>query len=95
MTAFSRGSKIVKSFQKAELHKHLFNFILKHQSIQKKIKLFCFSKEKITSSPTRIVNRCRFSQRSKSVYKFAFLSRHFLRKHSFFQQLPGLRKSYW
>ncbi len=46
-------------------------------------------------SQSKIKNKCVLSGRSRSVYKFARLSRIFLRNNDYIGYLPGLRKSYW
>ena len=46
-------------------------------------------------SKTKIKNRCILSGRSRSIYRFAKISRLFLRDNQFMGYLPGLKKSYW
>ena len=47
------------------------------------------------NSKTQINNRCVLSGRARSIYKFARLSRLFLRENEYINLLPGLQKSYW
>jgi len=46
-------------------------------------------------SSGRLRNRCVQSHRSRGVFRFARLSRLFLRHHQFLGRVPGLRKAYW
>ena len=86
----------LQSFRENELIYIILNFILKHHKVRKFLKWFCLNKLSIPLK-TRVasVNRCVISGRSRGVYNFAFLSRHFLRENSFVNKLPGLKKSYW
>ncbi len=54
-----------------------------------------FNKKMWKNSETKIKNRCVLSGRSRSIYRFARLSRIFLRDNNVTGYLPGLRKSYW
>ena len=47
------------------------------------------------NSKTQINNRCVLSGRSRSIYRFARISRLFLRENEYISSLPGLQKSYW
>ena len=91
-----KSSKCIKSFQKNELHYTILNFILKHKKIRNFLK-WCYVAKSKKKFQSRVVatNKCVFSGRSRGVYRFAFLSRNFLRENSFINKLPGLRKSYW
>ena len=86
----------LQSFQVNENIYIILNFILKHSKIRKFLKWFCLNKLSfVLTTRVKAVNRCVISGRSRGVYKFAFLSRHFLRENSFINKLPGLKKSYW
>ena len=54
-----------------------------------------FNKKMWKNSKTQINNRCVLSGRARSIYKFARLSRLFLRENEYINLLPGLQKSYW
>ena len=91
-----KSAKHIKSFQKNELEYTLLNFILKHKKIRSFLKWCYIAKGKVKFQSRVIAkSKCVFSGRSRGVYRFAFLSRLFLRENSFINKLPGLRKSYW
>jgi ribosomal protein S14 len=90
-----KSSLYTQSFKSTELNYIVLNFILKHNQIRKFLKWYCLIKNKSLTSRTRAVNKCVISGRSKGVYRFAFISRLFLRENSFINKLPGLIKSYW
>lgn len=96
LKALIKSSKYIKSFQRNELEYTILNFILKHKKIRSFLK-WCYVAKSKTKFKSRVVatSKCIFSGRARSVYKFAFLSRLFLRENSFINKLPGLRKSYW
>ena len=73
----------------------IYNFILKSYKVRKFLKWYCLVKNKSLKTRTRAVNKCVISGRSRGVYRFAFISRLFLRENSFINKLPGLVKSYW
>ena len=47
------------------------------------------------SSITRLHNRCLISGRSKGIFKFFCLSRHFIRDYAHKGYLPGVIKASW
>lgn len=53
------------------------------------------SQKRKQSSKVRIKNRCVLSGRARSFYRFAKLSRLFLRENKYIGSVVGLRKSYW
>jgi small subunit ribosomal protein S14 len=53
------------------------------------------SKKRKKTSKVRIKNRCVLSGRSRSFYRFAKLSRLFLRENQYIGSIVGLRKSFW
>lgn len=86
---------ILPAFQKNEVHHTVLNFILKDTRIRNFLKWYILSRIPTTPSRVRVVNRCVVTGNTQSVYRFAHVSRHFLRANSFLSLLPGLRKSYW
>lgn len=54
-----------------------------------------FKKLPLSSSRSRLNNRCLFSYKSNSVYRLFKLSRMFLRKSLSFGNVCGYRKSSW
>ncbi len=72
------------------------NFILKNKKIKNYLKYhFFFKYRNVLHSRVKANNRCVFSGRAHSVYRFAKISRLFLRENSFINKIPGLQKSYW
>lgn len=47
------------------------------------------------SSPTRIVNRCSVTGRSRAVYRKYGLTRHVFRQLALEGKLPGIKKASW
>lgn len=84
-------------FLSDELNYIILNFILKDFRIRRPIKWHCFLNftSKTFKSKTLAINKCIITGRSRSLYRFAKLSRLFLRENSFISKLPGLKKSYW
>lgn len=82
---FELKSKIIKSFiQNKNIKSSIRWYFSVHTS--KKIK---------KTSKVRIKNRCVISGRSRSFYRFARLSRLFIRDNQFIGSFVGLRKSFW
>jgi ribosomal protein S14 len=86
-----------KPFISQEVNQIILNFILKDFRIRNPLKWFCLIKftSKNFKSQTIAINKCVITGRSRSLYRFAKISRLFLRENSFINKLPGLRKSYW
>lgn len=101
--------KYRKSYKKQEkfrlYRRFLFTFLLNNKKILKKHKIkkyltFLFlkkyQKNKLKNKmKTRIVNRCVFSNRARSVSRSHSLSRFFLREFMQFGILPGYKKAVW
>ena len=47
------------------------------------------------SSPTRVVNRCSVTGRSRAVYRKYGLTRHVFRQLALEGKLPGIKKASW
>ena len=47
------------------------------------------------SSPTRVVNRCSVTGRSRAVYRRYGLTRHVFRQLALEGKLPGIKKASW
>lgn len=47
------------------------------------------------SSPTRVVNRCSVTGRSRAVYRKYGLTRHIFRQLALEGKLPGIKKASW
>jgi small subunit ribosomal protein S14 len=87
-----------KKFQNFELKSKLLTSLVKNRSFKSSIRWYISvinSQKRKKSSKVRIKNRCVLSNRSRSIYRFARLSRLFLRDPLYIGHLPGLRKSYW
>ena len=79
-----------------EIHYIISSFILKDKRIRKFLKYYCLTKFYSNfQSKTKLINMCVVTKRTKSVYKFAKISRMVLRDNFFINKLPGLKKSYW
>jgi small subunit ribosomal protein S14 len=80
-------------------HKFIvFNSIIKDKKIKSSLRwLISLQKQKQfkQNSKTKTTNRCVISGRSRAIYRFAKISRLFLRDNSFIGKIPGLQKSYW
>ncbi len=86
------------SFSFSEPKYIISNFILKNKKIKNYLKyhfLYIIKYCNWTHSKVKFKNRCIFSGRSRSTYRFAKISRLFLRENSFINKIPGLQKSYW
>jgi len=70
--------------------------IQKCSSIEEKLDWhFKLQKLPNNSRPIRLVNRCLISGRSKGVFQFFGLSRHFIREYAHQGFLPGVIKASW
>jgi small subunit ribosomal protein S14 len=49
----------------------------------------------LNSSPTRVVNRCSVTGRSRAVYRRYGLTRHIFRQLALEGKLPGIKKASW
>lgn len=49
----------------------------------------------LNSSPTRVVNRCSVTGRSRAVYRRYGLTRHVFRQLALEGKLPGIKKASW
>ena len=91
--------KARKSFQQFELRSKVLTSLLNNRgAINRPVRLYLslkMAKQRKKASKVRFKNRCVLSHRARSVYRFARLSRLFLRDPLFIGTLPGLRKSYW
>lgn len=93
-----RQKQLRKNFKTFELKSKVLSFIIKNRSLKPAIRWYVSvinSQKRKNSSKVRIKNRCVLSNRSRSLYRFARLSRLFLRDPLYIGSLPGLRKSYW
>ncbi len=87
-----------KQFAIFELRHRVLNSIIKNKTLKPALRWYCQTKnsQKIKNkSKVRFKNRCVFSGRSRSFYRFVKMSRLFLRDNAFIDKIPGLRKSYW
>ncbi len=76
----------------------ILNSITRSRKIRSPIRWYCnvvYNKKRRKSSKVEIKNRCVLSGRSRSIYRFARLSRLFLRENDYIGKVPGLTKSYW
>ena len=74
----------------------LISFITKSVQVSGFLRWYCYAFfNKNYKSKVKSINKCIISGRSKSVYRFAQISRIFLRENAFINKLPGLKKSYW
>jgi small subunit ribosomal protein S14 len=87
-----------KSFFYFEPKNKIIKTIIKNKAIKHSIRWYCnliFSKKRQQTSKVKFKNKCVISGRSKSLYRFAKISRLFLRDNLYIGKIPGLRKSYW
>lgn len=82
---FEFQSKIIKAITNNKSFKSPLRWYLGLHTSQKRKK----------TSKVRIKNRCVLSGRSRSFYRFAKLSRLFLRENQYIGSFVGLRKSFW
>ena len=91
-----KDNKFRQSFFFNERKYIISNFILKNKKIKNYLKYhFFFEYRNVLQSRVKAKNFCVFSGRSRSVYRFAKISRLFLRENSFINKIPGLQKFYW
>jgi small subunit ribosomal protein S14 len=87
-----------KTFETFELKSKVIASLSKNRRLKSSIRWYIGvinSPKFKKSSKVRFKNRCVLSNRSRSLYRFARLSRLFLRDPLYIGTLPGLRKSYW
>jgi len=84
-----------KSFETFELKSKVITSLSKNRTLKSSIRWYLNVQKKKKASKVRFKNRCVLSNRSRSLYRFARLSRLFLRDPQYIGMLPGLRKSYW
>lgn len=87
-----------KLFAFFELKNRVLNSILKNKTLKPALRWYCqirYSQKRKQTSKVRFKNRCNFSGRSRSFYRFVKMSRLFLRDNTYIDKIPGLRKSYW
>jgi small subunit ribosomal protein S14 len=87
-----------KHFETFELKSKVLSSLSKNRALKSSIRWYLnvVNSQKLKkSSKVRFKNRCVLSNRSRSLYRFARLSRLFLRDPLYVGTLPGLRKSYW
>ena len=76
----------------------LIQSLVKNKLIKSSIRWYLnvhFTKIRKAVSKVKFKNSCVITGRSRSLYRFAKLSRLVLRDNQFIGQIPGLRKSYW
>lgn len=87
-----------KNFLNFESKTKIISSILHNKSLKSSVRWYLsviHSQKRKKVTKVRFKNRCVFSGRSRSLYRFARLSRLFLRDPLYIGTLPGLRKSYW
>ncbi len=87
-----------KNYLNFEFKNIIIQSIIKNKLIKSSIRWYLnihFLKKRKSVSKIKFKNSCVISGRSRSLYRFAKLSRLFLRDNQFVGHIPGLRKSYW
>jgi small subunit ribosomal protein S14 len=85
-------------FARYELKLKTIKSVIKNRNLKSSLRWYFSiktSKKRKQTSKVRIKNRCVLSGRARSLYRFAKLSRLFLRDNQFIGSIVGLRKSYW
>lgn len=91
--------KIIReNFAKFETSNKIFKTILKHSGIPKCLRIY--SMQQLIFKPKnrikcKIRNRCLFSSKSKSNYRFLKITRIILRNITLSGFYPGIKKSIW
>jgi small subunit ribosomal protein S14 len=85
-------------FARYELKLKTIKSIVKNRKLKSSLRWYFSiktSKKRKQTSKVRIKNRCVLSGRARGVYRFAKLSRLFLRDNQYIGSVVGLRKAYW